>query len=128
YFQTERWHELVSVLLRKSELVAEVQEKKELFFRISAIYEEMLEDQERAVESFRRVLEVDADDARALDALERIFLGLERWEDLMEVLQRKAELTEDLDARKDIYYVVGATYERELDDLSRAVETYRTIL
>lgn len=128
YFQTEQWHELVAVLLRKSELVADPQAKKDLFFRVSAIYEEMLEDQERAVEIFRRVLEVDAVDARALDALERIFLALERWEDLMEVLHRKAELTDDVGARKDIYYVIGAAYERELDDLTRAVETYRRIL
>lgn len=128
YFQTEQWHELVAVLLRKVDLVPDVQAKKDLFFRVSAIYEEMLEDQERAVEIFRRVLEVDPVDARALDALERIYLALERWEDLMEVLHRKAELTEDLGARKDIYYVIGAAYERELDDLTRAIETYRAIL
>jgi tetratricopeptide (TPR) repeat protein len=128
YFQTEQWNELVSVLLRKSELTEEAEAKKDLLFRVSAIFEEMLGDAHRAVEIYRAVLEVDAVDAKALDALERIFLSLGRWEDLLEILHRKAELTEDLAARKDIYYVIGAAYDRELDDLTRAVETYQTVL
>ncbi|MCB9536432.1 MAG: tetratricopeptide repeat protein [Myxococcales bacterium] len=128
YFQTEQWHELVAVLLRKAELTEDAEARKDLYFRVSAIYEEMLEDPYRAVDIFQMVLEVDDTDARALDALERIFLTLQRWEDLMEVLHRKAALTDDLNARKDIYYVIGASYERELDDLMRAVETYQKVL
>jgi tetratricopeptide (TPR) repeat protein len=128
YTQTQQWEELVSTLLRKSELVEAPADKKDLFFRISAIHEDMLGDQERAVESFTRVLEVDDVDAQALGALERIFLSLERWEDLLEVLHKKAALQGDLAAKKDIYYVIGGAYEQELDDLQRAVETYRQIL
>jgi tetratricopeptide (TPR) repeat protein len=128
YFQTEQWNELVSVLLRKSELTEAPEGKKDLLFRVSAIHEEMLSDPYRAVEIYRAVLEVDAIDAKALDALERIFLALGRWEDLLEILHRKAELTDDVAARKDIYYVIGAAYDRELDDLTRAVETYQTVL
>ncbi len=128
YYQTGRWHDLVAVLLRRAELTEGFDAKKDLLFRVCAIYEEMLEDQERAVDIFQMVLEVDDADPRALDSLERIYLALERWEDLMEVLHKKAALTEDVGARKDIYYVIGAAYERELDDLARAVETYRTIL
>ena len=128
YSQTGRWHELVAVLLRRAGLTEEAEPKKDLYFRVYALYEEMLEDQERAVDILQMVLEVDPVDARALDTLERIYLHLERYEDLMEVLHRKAELTQDLAARKDIYYVIGAAYERELDDLLRAVETYTTIL
>ncbi len=128
YSQTGHFNELVAVLLRHAELTEEAEPKKDLLFRVCALYEEMLEDQERAVDILQMVLEVDPVDARALDTLERIYLHLERYEDLMEVLHRKAELTQDTNARKDIYYVIGAAYERELDDLLRAVETYKTIL
>ena len=128
YFHFQQWNELVAVLVRKVELTEDVDAKKGLLFRVSALYEEMLEDPYRAVETYRAVLELDAVDARALDALERIFLTLGQWEDLMEVLHRKAELTEELSARKDIYYVIGAAYDRELDDLTRAVETYQKVL
>jgi len=128
YAQFEQWSELVGVLSRKVELSEEVDTKKALLFRISALFEDMLGDAHRAVETFKAVLELDATDARALDALERIFLGLGQWEDLMEVLHRKAELTDEVAARKDIYYVIGSAYERELDDLTRAVETYQKVL
>ncbi|MCA9537317.1 MAG: tetratricopeptide repeat protein [Myxococcales bacterium] len=128
YLHTEQWHELIGVLLRKCELTEAVDEKKELYFRVSALYEEMVEEPERAVDIYRTILELDAADGRALDALERLFSALERWEDLLEVLQRKAELTEDIEARKQIFYSIGASYERELDDLMRAVETYNAVL
>ncbi|MCA9543155.1 MAG: tetratricopeptide repeat protein [Myxococcales bacterium] len=128
YKQTAQWHELVAVLQRKSELTDEVQGKKDLFFQISAIYEDMLGDQERAVESFLAVLAVDEVDPSALDALERIYMALERWEDLLDVLQKKASLQTELSAKKDIYYVIGLAYEQELEDLQRAVETYTQIL
>ena len=128
YFQTEQWEALVLVLLRKTSLTEEVEGRKDLLFRVSAIYEEMLEDLERAIGIFHMVLEVDPVDERALLALERIFLGLERWEALLGILHRKAELTDDPAAKKDIFYVVGTAYERELEDLPRAVDTYCTIL
>ncbi|MFN3201894.1 MAG: tetratricopeptide repeat protein [Bradymonadia bacterium] len=128
YFQSEQWEALVTVLHRKVELTEAPEGKKELLFRISALFEEMIEDQERAVETFRTVLEVDPEDARALDALERIFLAMQRWEDLMVVLHRKAELTEDVETRKGIYYVIGSAFDQELSDLHRAVETYQKVL
>ena len=128
YFQTEQWNELVAVLLQKSELTEEIEPKKELLFRICALFEEMIGDPQRAVEIFRAILKFDEVDARALDALERIYLALGQWEDLLEVLHRKSALTSDLAARKDIYYVIGAAYERELDDLKGAVETYQKVL
>ncbi|MBU1433306.1 tetratricopeptide repeat protein [Myxococcota bacterium] len=128
YLQTQQWPELVRTLLRKSELVEPLEEKKALLFRVSVLYEEIIEDAERAVDIYTMVLELDAADHKALDALERIFIALTRWEDLIEVLQKKIALAEDIESKKAIYVLIGATYETELVDLTRAVETYQTIL
>jgi tetratricopeptide (TPR) repeat protein len=128
YELTEQWHELVQVLLRRAELTEAVADKKQLYFRVSAIYEEMLSDPERAVEIYRLVLEADGQDTRALDALERIFTKLERWDDLIDVLQKKASLSEDLANRKAIWGGIGEICEDQLADLPRAVSTWQTIL
>ncbi|MEZ4433356.1 MAG: tetratricopeptide repeat protein [bacterium] len=128
YAHTEQWNELVAVLYRKAELTEETAAKKALYFQIAGLNEEMLDDAFRAVEALRTVRELDPKDGAALDELERLFTAMEQWEDLMEVLHRKAELTADLDSRKRIYYAIGASYEMQLDDLLRAVETYNTVL
>ncbi len=128
YNHTEQWAELVAVSLRRCELTEEIDEKKALYFRVSELYEEKLGDPERAVEIYQQILELDEKDRGAIDALERIFLHLERFEDLIDVLQKKAALTENLEDRKAIYYVIGATYESELDDLQRAVDVYLEVL
>lgn len=128
YRASELWHELVSVLYRKAELTDEVGPKKALYFQIAGLNEEMLGDPFRAVEALRTVRELDPVDGQALDELERLFNGMEQWEDLLEVLHRKAELTEDIEARKRIYYAIGASCEMQLEDPMRAVDTYNAVL
>ena len=128
YSQTAQWTSLVGILGRKSELTEDPAAQKALFFRMSALYEELLGDSERAVETFLRVRAVDPDDAQALDALERIYTGLERWDELIEVLEKKVSLETDLDARKALQVRIGEIWEIALGDLTRAVEAHRVVL
>ena len=57
---------------------------------------------------YRKVLEIDPEDLRAVDALIKLYLGLSRWEDLLAVYTTKADLVADADEKKRIYYQVGA--------------------
>ena len=74
------------------------------------------------------MLEIDSDDLRAIDALIRRYLDLSRWQDLLAVYAKKADLVADVDEKKGIHYQVGAVYERELGDVPRAIDTYTKIL
>ncbi len=128
YLHMEQWHELVEILRRKAELVEDAALKKEIFFRVSTLYRDKLGNPEEAVNIYTMILELDPQDIQALESLEHIFLELEHWEDLIEILQKQSELSEELQLRKKIYARIGATYEVELDDLTRAVETYLKVL
>jgi tetratricopeptide (TPR) repeat protein len=75
-----------------------------------------------------RVLELDSEDLRAIDALIKLYLNLSRWSDLLGVYVRKADLVSDPDEKKGIYYQIGAVYERELADVPRAIDTYQRVL
>ena len=81
-----------------------------------------------AIAVYKKVLAIDADDVRALDALIKLYLGLSRWQDLLAVYEQKADLVADPDEKKRIYYQVGAVYERELGDVAQAIDTYTKIL
>ena len=128
YERTERWEPLVSLLIRKVEIVEDSEEQQSLLFRTAGLFEDVIDDPMRAIETYRMVDEVSPDNHRAIESLERLFLALEHWQDYLEVLNRKAELTEDIEQRKVILSTIGQTYERELGDFVGAVETYQSIL
>ncbi len=128
YRGTNKYPELSQILQRKSEIVETIEAKKDALFQAAAIEEDVLEQAEAAIAVYNRVLELDSDDLRAIDALIKRYLGLSRWVDLLGVYARKADLVADTDEKKRIYYQVGAVYERELGDVPRAIDTYQKIL
>ncbi|MDP9149499.1 MAG: tetratricopeptide repeat protein, partial [Myxococcota bacterium] len=125
---SERYQDLATILQRKAEILEEPADKKEALFQAAAIEEDLLGRPEVAIAAYNTVLEIDSDDLRAIDALIRRYLDLSRWQDLLAVYARKADLVGGVDEKKSIYYQVGAVYERELRDVPRAVDTYTKIL
>ncbi|MFO0738105.1 MAG: tetratricopeptide repeat protein [Labilithrix sp.] len=125
---TERYAELSQILQRKATILQEPQEQKDALFQAAQIEEDVLEQAEAAIAVYQKVLAIDEDDVKALDALIKRYLGLSRWQDLLSVYERKADLVGDPDEKKRIYYQVGAVYERELGSVEQAIETYTKIL
>jgi tetratricopeptide (TPR) repeat protein len=125
---SDRYQDLSLILQRKSEVLEEPLEKKDALFQAAAIEEDVLSRQEEAIAVYSKVLEIDGDDVRAVDALIRRYLDLSRWQDLLAVYAKKADLVADVAEKKAIYYQVGAVYERELSDVPRAIDTYTKIL
>ncbi|HTB73517.1 MAG TPA: hypothetical protein VK762_09755, partial [Polyangiaceae bacterium] len=125
---SERYAELSIILQRKSEILEEPSDKKDALFQAASIEEDVLNRPEAAIAVYSKVLEIDADEVRAIDALVRRYLDLSRWQDLLAVYARKADLVADVEEKKGIHYQVGAVYERELGDVPRAIDTYTKIL
>jgi tetratricopeptide (TPR) repeat protein len=125
---SERYQDLSIILQRKSEMLEEPADKKDALFQAASIEEDVLNRPEAAIAVYNKVLEIDGDDVRAVDALIRRYLDLSRWQDLLSVYAKKADLVADVDEKKAIYYQVGAVYERELGDVPRAIDTYTKIL
>lgn len=126
--QTDRYQDLSLILQRKAFMLDEPSAQKEALFQAAAIEEDVLELPEAAIAVYKKILEIDEDDARALDALIKRYVGLSRWDDLLAAYSRKADLVADSEEKKGIYFEIGAVYERELHDTHRAIETYTRIL
>ncbi|HEY0483245.1 MAG TPA: tetratricopeptide repeat protein, partial [Kofleriaceae bacterium] len=126
--RTGDWPRLVDALKRKSEIIPEVDERKALLYRSAQIEEEVLSDADAAIATFRQVLSIDDVDLVAMDALERLYVRLERWEPLKDVYAKKADLAEDPGDKKRMLYVLAQVYDRELGDVAKAIETYQGIL
>jgi tetratricopeptide (TPR) repeat protein len=74
------------------------------------------------------VLHLDPEDLRSVDALVNLYLKAQRWQDLLEVYSKKADLVADAEEKKLIYYEVGAVYERELGNVQSSIDTYQKVL
>src|SRR5262249_15300340 len=109
--QAERYQELSLVLQQKSDILEDLNEKKGALFQAAAIEEDVLERHDAAIAVYGKILELDIEDLRAIDALIKLYLNLSRWEELMQVFTKKADLVSDPDEKKRIYYQVGAVFE-----------------
>jgi tetratricopeptide (TPR) repeat protein len=123
-----RYADMSLILQRKAQILEDVDQQKAALYQAAAIEEQVLERQEHAIAVYLKILEIDAEDVRSIDALVKLYLGLSRWEELLSVYSRKADLVEDPEEKKHIFYQVGAVYERELHDVGRAIDTYQRVL
>ncbi|NVB84939.1 MAG: tetratricopeptide repeat protein [Kofleriaceae bacterium] len=126
--RTGDWTKLVDILKRKSEMLPNLEERKQLLFRAAQIEEEVLSNADAAIATFRQVLSIDDVDMTAMDALERMYVRLARWEPLKDVYAKKADLADDPEDKKAMLYVLAQVYDRELGDVAKAIETYQGIL
>ena len=127
YGQSQTWEGLVGVLLRRAELpssmgVASV--RRGLLLQAAALYEDNLDAPAKAIDTYLAVLELDALDRDAVDALERLFTNAQRWEELVENYGRKLEFVTEPRSRREILFTLGAVFEKELDDNERAIEAF----
>ncbi|MBN2343641.1 MAG: tetratricopeptide repeat protein [Deltaproteobacteria bacterium] len=128
YQINEDYEALAAIYMKKTEMVADMDDQKDLLFKASQIYEEVLENVDKAIEVYQRILEIDSDELRAINQLEGLFLRLERWDELQNIYNQKVDLVDLPDEKKEVLYVLGAMYERELNDTQKAITTYQRIL
>ena len=126
--RTGDWPKLVDILKRKSELLPNLAERKQLLYRSAQIEEEVLGNADAAIATFQQVLSIDDVDLTAMDALERMYVRLARWAPLKDVYAKKADLAEQPEDKKRMLYVLAQVYDRELGDVAKSIETYQGIL
>ncbi|MDB4931690.1 MAG: domain protein putative component of TonB system [Myxococcaceae bacterium] len=124
----QRWPELLAAYEKKAALISDAEEKKRLYFEVAAVYESELHDNDRAIDAYNHVLELDPTDLLAIQKLDALFTAQGRWQDLLSVLEREADLSADPDEVASYRFRVAKLYEGNLADVNRAVEIYREIV
>jgi tetratricopeptide (TPR) repeat protein len=127
YQQSRRWSELIDVLRRQAEW-AQGEERKALLFRVGGIQERLLSDRAAAIATYREILEGDATEVRALDALEALHVQGEQWSELIEILRRRVDLAQDGGARRDLLWRIAEVTEQKINDRDEAITAYGVIL
>ena len=128
YTQQENWESLKEIYTKKIDLTDELAQKKQLWIVLGGLYEQQLSDVGKAIETYQAILDVQADDVRAIESLDRLFVQSERWYDLLQNLELQVELAETAGATVALKYRIGQLWQNNLGDLSRAIESYREVL
>lgn len=128
YQATGQYDETSLILQRKAEMLDSLDDQKDSLYQAALIERDVLERNDRAVAVYHKVLALDEEDGRAIDALIDLYLGAEDWQSLLAIQAKKADLVSDPHDKKIIYYQMGSVFERELKDVPRAIDTYQRVL
>jgi golgin subfamily B member 1 len=123
YQAGEAWRELVDVLRRKLDQ-ADAATAKQLLARIAETHEVMLDEGDEAIAAHLEILDRDPRDRRALDELGRLYRDGGRHADLLDVLERQAEIEGTTERQVEIARLLSGALARPLE----AIERWNTVL
>src|SRR5690606_34093941 len=99
-----------------------------LRLRLGRVLVDELNGVDEALAELRAVYELEPENPDALGALERLYRQTERFEDLLQIYERKRELAIDPVERREILHATASLYENELKNPAKAIECYRSVL
>ncbi|HKQ71040.1 MAG TPA: tetratricopeptide repeat protein, partial [Polyangiaceae bacterium] len=87
-----------------------------------------LNDPDRAIETYRAVLEVTDTDTRAQDQLTSLYRERRRFQDLAELYEKRAEQAESSKIAAEFRLNLARLYRTELDNPTAAIDQYEAIV
>jgi tetratricopeptide (TPR) repeat protein len=129
--EAEDWGELHDVLKRQLALEKHPDARAALLLRLGDLQDDRLRDTGAAVATFRRLLELNPEDTKALERLDGLYDRNERWAELSEILLREIAMSAAQGLlEQEITQKFRLAQLRELKSLDRsgAMALYREIL
>lgn len=122
-----RMPELLEVLKRQLNVEEDLERRVALMFQMGVLQEEQLKDTAAALVTFRRLLELKADDAVGLERMERLTEAQQRWPELADVMARRRKMVSP-DQLPELLFRLAVVRETRLLDKSGAIELYTDLL
>ncbi len=121
YEQKQEWLDLIDILQRRSEVLTDSGERRDLLFRVATLYRDNVEDMDEAITAYNRVSDEVGLDAPALAALEELYQKTEHWEDLLRVYESEEQIVTEPEEKAALYFKMGDLLRKYLDSPERAV-------
>jgi len=114
-----RWDALVEIVLDEARLASPL-ERPLLYMQAGKILESKVGDVPRAIDTYKRILGMQPGHTKALEALEKNFRALGRWEDLREMFENVVSAGATSNLQSKVLFKLGKLYETRFSDLLRA--------
>ena len=135
YFDLERnyrkrreWYPLIATYERRLAATLERKARIGLIAEIAKVYADELGAVDKAIDSYRTIVELDDTSVPALEALAKIFEGSGDTARSIKCMTRVALLTPDAKPRAEALYRIGKATEEKLGDSVAARERYEQAL
>ena len=129
--ETKAFDQLIQILSRLVDVARGPSERAELRLQLASVYDENLEKPQAAIAELNSILEDTPNYAAAVVTLSKIYEKLGANEDMAELLERQirqAETDGDVEAKIALQIRLGEVCETRLEDVDRALATYRSVL
>ncbi|HTJ43734.1 MAG TPA: tetratricopeptide repeat protein [Kofleriaceae bacterium] len=122
------WDELVATLEGGVAGAFDPDVSATVMARVAEIHEAQRADHTAAITAWRKVLEHRPDEPIALSGLDRLLAIEGRAAELVEVVERRAELADDAGVRLVLLHRVASLYEEILERPREAIAAYKNVL
>ncbi len=122
------WENLIEIYEKEAAVLEDPQQKSLSLFQVAEIFQNHLDDPERAVETLQKILQIIPGHAPALRSLERLYERSESWRELLGVYERSLENATHETQQVDILFRMAEVYASRVNDLVRASECHEKIL
>jgi tetratricopeptide (TPR) repeat protein len=128
YAKTNRFPQRAEVLWKQFNNTQSTDEKRVAARKLAKVYESDLRNSTEAIRVYLALLELDPTDESALSALEALYRSEKAWEQLIDILSRRAQVTQDKALAAMQRRRIAEIYEVELQDINRAISAYKEAL
>ncbi len=129
YSSLEQWPELAGVLEQRALVADDTLEKVELYTRLGQVYEEHLGQVTDAVRAYRRIFdELEPANAFAIEALSRIYVQTENWQELQKVYERELDNAAGDVQEAEIRARMAHLAAERLSSVDTAIEGWKRVL
>ncbi|HEY3499214.1 MAG TPA: hypothetical protein VGK73_31200, partial [Polyangiaceae bacterium] len=128
YEKRRDWEKLIALMVREAEGQPDGHERAVKFKQVALLATEKVKKPEVCIELWAVVLQNEADDVDALNALAGLYERAREYEKLADVLAKLAELTYETPQKIELLNKLGQVAGDRLKDDERAVDAYRLLI
>ncbi len=125
---TEAWNKLITVLEQEIEISSESKDKVAFLLRLAEVWNNQLFEDEQALNSYKKVLELDPENIPALKATANIYEETDSYENLAESLRKQAELLPDNEEQFRIHKRLAELSAEEFSDFADSIEHWKKVI
>ncbi len=124
YAQLKDYAKNVAILKKHVEIANDLIDQKDLLYKIADLQENALNQVDEAIDAYNEVLNLDPEDAVALDALERLYAQTENWTALVDIYDRKLNVSDGTSDSIGILVKIASTYRDKMGNDDEAIQYY----
>lgn len=128
YTEKADWPSLFGVFEKEREVVLGDTARADVTAKMACVAADHLGDPQQAIQLWKDVLELRGEDPEALNALGGLYASLERWPELVEILDREVTVADDDETRIRIFADMARVFYGRLGKERNAIDSWERVL